>query len=33
MGDLQVELYGERVGSISGGWRTFDFARAEPTRR
>lgn len=26
MGDLDVELYGERIGSISGDWRTFDFA-------
>lgn len=29
MGDLHVELYGERIGSISGDWRTFDFA-ADP---
>lgn len=25
MGDLVVELYGERVGTLKGTWRTFDF--------
>lgn len=25
MADLVVELYGVRVGSLTGGWRTFDF--------
>jgi len=26
MGDLEVELYRQRIGSIPGDWRTFDFA-------